>query len=204
MGGCGYLVDAKIGSDVIRKMTYRKECGHIVEKGWYDYNGDELSGQELDRVKAESAGADSFNPEFSDDHARFFTGVSYVDSVSGMPTDYRNIIVSLSGGASEEGLSFHSASSFQGDEYYVVIKNLSSSNKKIVNGTGVGMWGGNIEIPPGGAASVFVNCVDGRWFFDLRSRGTSNYVSNFVIQDGLYIYSGVWTSTGVWQYQPSN
>lgn len=204
MGGCGYLLDATNGSDVIRKMTYRKECGHIVEKGWYDYEGKILSGDELERVKDESAGADSFNPAFSDDHARFFTGVSYVDSVSDLPTDYRNIVVSLTGGEAEEKLSFHSPVSFEGDEYYIIIRNLSSVDKKIVNGTGVGMWGGNIEIPSGGTGSVFVNHVDGKWFFDLRSRGTSNYVSNFVIQDGLYIFSGVWTSTGVWQFQPSN
>lgn len=204
MRECGYLIDAKIGDDVIRKRTYRKECGHAVDKGWYDYDSNELSGSELERVKAESGSLESFNPAFSDDHGRFFSGVSYVNSASNLPTDYRNIIVSLSGESSEESLSFHSLSSFQGDEYYIIIRNLSSVNKKILNGTGIGMWGGNIEVSAGGTASVFVNCVDGNWFFDLRSRGTSNYITNFVIQDGLYIYSGVWTSTGVWQYEPSN
>lgn len=203
---CGYLIDAKSGDDVVRKMTYHTEGGFFNVRGWYDPDNRILSGEELERVKAEAVGADRVDPLWNDDHSGFFSKVDYVDSLLGMPTDSHNIIATISTDEPEHIVSFSSRDSFDGDDYYVIVINKSSVDKKLKTpildsgNNGVGLWGGELDARADSVASFNVSYNNGEWYFDMRSRGTSNYVSNFVIQNGKWIYSGIWTSTGIWDF----
>lgn len=203
---CGYLIDAKSGDDVVRKMTYHTEGGYVQVDNWYDYDGNPLSGAELERVKVEAVGAELANPLWNDDHSNFFSKVDYVDSLLEMPTDAHNIIATISTDETEHIVSFSPRNSFDGDDYYVVVINKSSVDKKLKTPTldngnnGVGLWGGELEVKANSVASFNVSYNNGEWYFDMRSRGTSNYISNFVIQNGKWIYSGIWTSTGIWNF----
>lgn len=204
---CGYLIDAKSGDDVVRKMTYHTEGGYVQVDNWYDYDGNPLSGAELDRVREASGDADRVNPLWNDDHSDFFRKVEYVNSLSELPATSHNIIATLSGNEAEHLVTFSPHDSFNGDDYYVIVINKSSIKKKLktpnVNdgNNGVGLWEGEMEIDANSIASFNVTYDNGEWFFDMKSRGTSNYVSNFVIQNGKWVYSGIWTSTGIWDFK---
>lgn len=203
---CGYLIDAKSGDDVVRKMTYHTEGGYVQVDNWYDHDGNPLSGAELDRVQAASKDAARVNPLWNDDHSDFFRKVEYVNSLSELPATSHNIIATLSGNEVEHLVTFSPHDSFDGDDYYVIVINKSSIKKKLKTpnpndgNNGVGLWGGEMEIAANSTVSFNVSYSNGDWFFDMKSRGSSNYVSNFVIQNGKWIYSGIWTSTGIWDF----
>lgn len=58
----------------------------------------------------------------------------------------------------------------------------------------------SMEIEPGSAISINISYMNGLWHYDLKNRGTSPLVSNFVIQNGLWIMSGLWIDSEVWSW----
>lgn len=206
---CGYLIDVVVDGETIRPATFRQEGVMYVKGQWWNQDKPVTDDAEAARLDAARPSAEVVNPHWYDDHSVYTKSVFYTMSISDIPVDSKNIVINWDSDTTEGILTFTSKKLLNGDDMYIVIKNPTENKKKIsipLPDQGyetVAVWSDNLEIDPDSTVAISVSYMGDKWYFDMKSRGTAPYVSTFVIQNGLYIMSGVWTSDGVWQFEPT-
>lgn len=193
----------KIMKDGVRLQTYAATQSFVRRTGWIGNDGNNITNlDEISRLNEESVSAPVVNPHYHDDHLEFKQRVFVTGSLTGLPVDCGNIIINWADGSPEGVLNFSGGSLFEGDDIYVIVRNMSSVKKRITmpGGNASYVHSNSMEIEPGSAISINISYMNGLWHYDLKNRGTSPLVSNFVIQNGLWIMSGLWIDSEIWSW----
>lgn len=202
---CCYLLDAYVGGQVVRKRKYRRESFPTGYK-WYDYNNAEVTDEaEIKRLDSLAIEENLCDCIYHNDHDEFMKGAVLVNDIVNLPATKNHIIVewSLSGDkdtASSTTMSFANKDVFDGDSFYVIVHNASSSNVDLYAPKGdnvVNIWGDKIEMEPDSYASVRVMYDKGVWYWEFISikKGGSPTEDEFVIQDAdILVVRYYWTS----------
>lgn len=204
---CCCLADAYVNGQVVRKMKYRKESGKL-SSGWFDYNNNPVSDpNEIARL--EQVMSDSNNIvdcHFYRDHNEFMRGANIVNHIDNLPATKNHIIINwdpTAGGnnITSTTLGFANADVFDGDSFYIVVKNISTSNADLYAPVGdnvVNIWGNRVDLKAGESASAKVLYNQGVWYWELAavSKGGSPTEEEVVINDAdLIVIRFHWTDS---------
>ena len=202
---CCYLLDAYVGGQVVRKKKYRRESSPTGHK-WYDYDNLEVTdSSEINRLDSLALDDNLCDCVYYNDHDEFMKGMILVDGISGLPATKNHILVEWSPGNDKDDqssttMSFANQDVFDGDSFYIIVHNASSSNVDLYAPKGsnvVNIWGDKIEMEPDGYASVRVLYDKGVWYWEFITiqEGGSPTEDEFVILDAdILVVRYYWTS----------
>lgn len=166
---CCYLIDALVNGEIIRKRKYKRENTHIDSK-WYDYNGKEVADkEEINRLDGLAVDDNLCDCSY-DDIKSFYEGSSILDSILDIPSEKSSIIINWTPGADIQNntMSFKNGSSFDGDSFNIIVKNIGDSTSYLYAPSGDGIiniFGVKCKLDPNEIAYIKVIYANNTWYW---------------------------------------
>lgn len=165
-----YSIDAIINGKVLRKMKYRKHLTNVNET-WYDYNNDPVTNaQEIARLNGLANKQSEVDCVWYNDHEQFMRGFVQHTGVQNIPVTKHTVVCSWNPSSGAESiLSVLNDKAIDGDNLYIIIRNVSGNTGKLTvpsGGQNAYVWGKTVTVRSGENISVKATYAGGIWYFE--------------------------------------
>lgn len=161
-----YAIDAIVDGQVLRKMKYSKHFTKVNSEWRYYNNLPVRNSQEIARLDGLANAGSEVDCVWYDDRSQFMRGFVHHQGVTNIPATKHTVVCDWSPSSGEEAtLSMLNRHALDGDDFYIIIKNVSSNSAKLTVPS-AHVWGKTVTVNPGENISVKATYAGNTWYFE--------------------------------------
>ena len=203
-----YMIDGVVDGNIIRKRKYCK-VSTMLTSAWYDYNNIKIEDlSEIARIESLATSDNKVDASY-DDYSVFMSGTNKVQSLSEIPMDKHCIVVDWIPLELENILTMKYPKGIDGDSYYIVVKNVSTSTGSLyipsdeeeeesrnTEELNVNIGGTYLSIAPDSTERVRATYRDNKWYWEIYPKSSSAPTGSINVGDVDYlVFRYLWESS---------
>lgn len=203
-----YMIDVVVEGNIIRKRKYCK-VSTMLTSAWYDYNNIKIEDlSEIARIESLATSDNKVDASY-DDYSVFMSGTNQVQSLSEIPMDKHCIAVDWTPLELENVLTMKYPKGIDGDTYYIVVKNISTSTGSLyipsdeeggesrsAEELNVNIGGTYLSVAPGSTERIRATYRDDKWYWEIYPKPSSAPQGSVDVGDVDYlVFRYLWESS---------